>query len=511
VPHHSNETVAMVSLLPKNVRRATRGLMIELEPAIDIHERGAPVPLDIAATEAETPSEVLDLAAQSREAIAMARDETDKWVQSLPSNAAESEIVTLGTGSALPSKYRNVSATLLRHPGWGSMLFDCGENTFGQLKRVYGLDGVKEVLRDLRMIIISHMHADHHLGTVGVIKAWYEEVHGSLPLDVPDQERRDTFDTRSGLAIIAEPAMIQWLSEYSSVEDYGWSRLAPLSISAHTERRSRLGWFLPPTTLARQPSNVIKNEMLEANVLPPDRLGLKDIQAVHVQHCHGARAVSVTFTTGFKASYSGDCRPSKSFSRIGKGSTVCIHEATFDDELLGDAQAKNHSTTSEALGVAQAMGAKACVLTHFSQRYQKLPVLDHGNTENNGTAHDDVEMDEGLNPEDDMAGPLEDAAATFPDQPQVGESQEAILPKYKHDQTPEAVRFKLTSDMKVAVAFDYMRVKMGEIPHMEHYVPPLLKLFEEEDTSTSEVVKMEDKSNGQKKKSGKNRSQRGNA
>ena len=27
--------------------------------------------------------------------------------------------------------------------------------------------------------------------------------------------------------------------------------------------------------------------------------------------------------------------------------------------------------------IAMAMGAKACVLTHFSQRYQKLPVLEH--------------------------------------------------------------------------------------------------------------------------------------
>ncbi|KAI7002648.1 hypothetical protein KC366_g19250, partial [Hortaea werneckii] len=46
---------------------------------------------------------------------------------------------------------------------------------------------------------------------------------------------------------------------------------------------------------------------------------------------------------------------------------------------------------------------------------------------------------------------------------------------------PEAVRFKLTSDMKVCVAFDYMRVRVGEIGQLEKFTPALLKLFAEEE------------------------------
>lgn len=55
---------------------------------------------------------------------------------------------------------------------------------------------------------------------------------------------------------------------------------------------------------------------------------------------------------------------------------MLLHEATFDDELRGDAEAKKHSTTSEAIAVGMAMGAKRIVLTHFSQRYQKIPVME---------------------------------------------------------------------------------------------------------------------------------------
>lgn len=54
------------------------------------------------------------------------------------------------------------------------------------------------------------------------------------------------------------------------------------------------------------------------------------------------------------------------------GATVLIHEATFEDDMQEEAHRKNHSTTSEAVGMGLAMGADAVLLTHFSQRYPKI-------------------------------------------------------------------------------------------------------------------------------------------
>ena len=159
-----------------------------------------------------------------------------------------------------------------------------------------------------------------------------------------------------------------------------------------------------------------------------------------VSHCHGARAVSFTFPNGFKFSYSGDCRPSAAFTRIGARSTVLLHEATFDDVLQGDAIAKKHSTITEALDVGAAMGARCVLLTHFSQRYQKVPVMD------------------------DFAN----ADGTPPPRSNAPQPRNGV---------PRASRAALR-DMKVAVAFDYMRIKTGEIQHMEHFTPALLKLYE---------------------------------
>lgn len=215
--------------------------------------------------------------------------------------------------------------------------------------------------------------------------------------------------------------------------------------------------------------------------------GLADIQAVNVDHCVGAKAVSLTLPTGFKLSYSGDCRPSKAFAQIGKGSTVLLHEATFEDEMRGDAVAKKHSTTSEALGVGIAMGARRIVLTHFSQRYQKIPVINEANGKEPSVEDQGDPILPGADA--DMAavatptilpdsGPLfeeevmDDEVNSFRRVPISGppETQDYVPPMSTTDPSKE--------DVKIAVAFDLMRVKVGEIAHLERFTPALLKLFE---------------------------------
>lgn len=71
-------------------------------------------------------------------------------------------VIPLGTGSSAPGKYRNVSSTLLQLSS-RNILLDCGEGTGGQLLRVFG-PLLQEELRKIKLIFISHLHADHHLG-----------------------------------------------------------------------------------------------------------------------------------------------------------------------------------------------------------------------------------------------------------------------------------------------------------------------------------------------------------
>lgn len=252
------------------------------------------------------------------------------------------EVIPLGTGSSIPSKHRNVSATLIRVPGYGSYLFDCGENTLGQLRRMFGFEKADEILSDLKVIWISHLHADHHLGTAGVIKAWRDVttpqlVGGRLPR----------------LAVVSHPILNHWLREYSDVEDFGFDRLQLINIQGPTQRETAQDPVLFHGATARE-------------------FGLTRIDAVRVDHCLGSLACVFTWPTGLRIAFSGDCRPSRLFARVAADCTLLIHEATLDDELQGDAHAKKHCTMSDALRVAHEMRARRVLLTHFSQRYPKV-------------------------------------------------------------------------------------------------------------------------------------------
>ncbi|TAQ87848.1 hypothetical protein B7494_g3807 [Chlorociboria aeruginascens] len=336
--------------------------------------------LDTTSVVKKTSKEVINLAREARNEILSPEylAQLDELQKDIPSKDAE--IITLGTGSSLPSKYRNVSATLLRVPGYGNYLFDCGENTLGQMKRVFG-EELPSVLRDLKVIWISHLHADHHLGIVAVIRAWKTETV------------KDDLTKGNKLVVASDESMIHWLKEYSDIEEYGYDRVESISIDRVATSRSRR--FSDEDT---------------------QKFGLTSLRACPVEHCHGALAVVVDFPNGLRVAYSGDCRPSRDFAKMAHGATLLIHEATFDDELQGDAVAKKHCTTSEALDVGRQMNARRILLTHFSQRYQKLPVM------NRGGAKDQV----------------------------------------------------------VIVAFDYMRVKLGDFAKLKAFTPALLKLYEEE-------------------------------
>ncbi|KAM3070291.1 hypothetical protein ACMFMG_010128 [Clarireedia jacksonii] len=338
IPTYSNVLSDQPTVGPYVVGKS--GFTTVLEPTFQIQDETVIPFLDTEKVVTEADPEVLKLASQAREEVLNPEYQAklDEVQKDIP--CKDAEIITLGTGSALPSKYRNVSATLLRVPGYGTYLFDCGENTLGQLKRVFGND-LPSILSDLKAIWISHLHADHHLGTTSVIKAWH------------DVTSTDDSARSKNLVVASDPGMLQWLSEYSEVENFGFERLDLVYMTV--KNNNLLKEFSPQETEA---------------------YGLASIQACRVNHCKGALAVAFNFPNGFKVAYSGDCRPSEDFVTIGKGATLLIHEATFDDELQGDAVAKKHSTTSEAMNIGKEMGARRILLTHFSQRYQKIPVMD---------------------------------------------------------------------------------------------------------------------------------------
>lgn len=259
-------------------------------------------------------------------------------VSGMPSHP---QILFLGTASAIPGKDRNVSAILVNASEHMSILLDCGEGTFNQLVRFYGLEHARNVLTRLSCIFVSHLHADHHLGLVKVLK-----------------ERQAAFEIfgipYEPLLVVAPKFMVSWMARCSLAFD------SVAELFKYVDSASLLYDQASPSAE--------KLELLQD-------LKLKDFSTVLVLHCKNAYGVTLTAETGWKLTYSGDTMPCDALIKAGKGSDILIHEATMEDDLAEEAIIKTHSTTSQAIEVGKQMGAKFTLLTHFSQRYAKLPLI----------------------------------------------------------------------------------------------------------------------------------------
>ena len=280
--------------------------------------------------------------------------EIDESEKDIPNRDAE--ITCLGTGSSCPSKYRNVSGTLIQVPGIGNYLFDAGEGTLGQIRRFYGEERTAEILRGLRCVVISHLHADHHLGAPSVIKAWYA------------QALKD--GNKANLAIACNPLYRNFLTEIAQVEDIGFHRLHfPCQPDGNN------------SNFAVDRAVATKEHIRSTD---GDDFGLASIKRIPVPHCLRSMATQLELTSGLRVAYSGDCRPSSNFAAACRGAHLLIHECTFGDDMASHARAKNHTTISEALQVSKEMEARRTLLTHFSQRYIKADALRLGQEQARG-------------------------------------------------------------------------------------------------------------------------------
>lgn len=81
------------------------------------------------------------------------------------------------------------------------MLLDCGEGTYGQMVRFFGPEKVDEVLVNMNALYISHLHADHHIGLVGVLQGRQKAIQ-KLGL------------YRDPLLLFAPKQILAWLSFY---------------------------------------------------------------------------------------------------------------------------------------------------------------------------------------------------------------------------------------------------------------------------------------------------------
>ncbi|CDR37222.1 CYFA0S01e08592g1_1 [Cyberlindnera fabianii] len=296
------------------------------------------------------------------------------------------ETITFGTGSALPSKYRNVISNLVRTPyrkdgelHFRSVLLDAGENTIGSMKRTLQLDQIGSYFRELQLIFLSHLHADHHLGIISIIKEWLKY-------------NKDNTNT---LYVVSPWQYTHFVKEWMKVESdlSGLERITHISCEDFLVGRPR-NKIAQMSFDEYASKNVINSQIpftkdMESIQKLYKDVGIKKLSTCRAYHCNWAYSCSITFrheldesavdrdevANLFKVSYSGDTRPNPNnfAGNIGLYSDLLIHEATLENDLLEEAKKKRHCTINEAIEVSNTMKARKLILTHFSQRYPQLP------------------------------------------------------------------------------------------------------------------------------------------
>lgn len=254
------------------------------------------------------------------------------------------EVLFLGTGSALPTKTRNVSGTLLNISSTQSVLLDCGEGTFGQLCRHYGNE-VDQALSKIGTVFISHMHADHH---TGLLKLLYQRERALSSLGKPF----------SPIFLLGPGHLMSWLNQYHEACE---------AILKHVN-------FISNRSLCANAQETLPRTVSLIQALLKEN-SLDKFETCFVRHCKNAFACSLTHDSGWRLAFSGDTMPCDALVNIGKDATLLIHEATLEDALEEEAVEKRHSTTSQAIGIGMKMNAEFIMLNHFSQRYAKIPLF----------------------------------------------------------------------------------------------------------------------------------------
>jgi ribonuclease Z len=237
------------------------------------------------------------------------------------------------------------------------ILFDCGEGA--QRKIMEEKMGLMKIDR----IFISHWHADHFSGLLGLIQTL--EMEGrEKPLYIYGPPRTEEFteqildtgyfsrsydifaeDLVEGDVIVGEGYEVRPFEVEHSVNAFGFVFEEDSEVKADKEKMEELGLGASP------------------------KIGdLKDGETVEIDGKTVRPEDVVKEVPGRKVVYSGDTAKCDNMIENAEGADLLIHEATCMHEMIEDR--KGHTSALQAGEIAEEAGVERLVLTHISRRYQ---------------------------------------------------------------------------------------------------------------------------------------------
>ena len=267
----------------------------------------------------------------------------------------------LGTGAAVPSVERNVTALMLEREG-EAFLFDCGEGTQRQMMRY----AVGFTVQD---ILFTHYHADHVLGLPGLLRTMaFQDRTAPLRLHGPAGAHKE-LGVLVGLGMERPkfPVEIHEIAPGDELkrEDFsivvGEARHKGRCLSFALVESDRLGRFDPDR--ARELG--IPEGPRWGAIHRGEPVTLADGRVVTPAELVGPPR------PGRRVTISGDTAACDSVRELARGADLLVHEATFGSDERERARETRHATARDAAEVARDAGARRLVLTHISARYSR--------------------------------------------------------------------------------------------------------------------------------------------
>lgn len=269
----------------------------------------------------------------------------------------------LGTSSGVPTKARNVSATaVIEASGTGWYLVDCGEGTQHQL-----LHSPLSV-RDLRAILITHVHGDHCFGLPGLLASAgmsgrKEPLQLVLPADLQTwvSQSLAVSDTYLPFELQMQPVETFTGLEHGNVQ---------IGVVELSHRVPSYGFVFEE----RDPEPRLDTQRLQADGIPAGPMWGQLARGRTVEH-EGRQLDPQTYLQPTRPAQRiivcGDNDRPELLSTLAANLDVLVHEATFTQPVVERTQATfGHSTAAAVARFAETAGVRNLVLTHFSARYQ---------------------------------------------------------------------------------------------------------------------------------------------
>lgn len=274
-------------------------------------------------------------------------------------NRKVNHLTFLGTSCAIPTKYRNVSSILYESTD-AAMLIDCGEDTSGQIIRIFG---DCTVLEKLKVIYLSHSHADHVLGVASILNL----VNNKITIVGPGSYKEFLKDISGKEFDYIETDGVKILERKFYHEQF-YRRSKKEKIESLNDDKSTEDRFNDINGISE-----IILKIDEYSLIVETEYFLLRICGC----CHSIDSTSVCITDKLSKkliSYSGDSVPSLLFAACAYNSDLMIHESTFSVDQKKNAEATKHSTNEDAEAIFKYSISKKLIMTHFSNRNHCIPV-----------------------------------------------------------------------------------------------------------------------------------------